>query len=73
MGCDIYFFVERFTTDLMEPDVHSHSYFTLTELLAVDDEIWDKLECPEFRTTLQRMKELDPNPDNVRSCFFFDN
>lgn len=54
-------------------DGHSHSYFTLTELLNIDDDIWDKIEAPEFRKTLKKMKELDSNTDNVRACFFFDN
>jgi hypothetical protein len=49
-------------------DGHSHSYFTLTELLEYD---WSDYSL--FRDTLERMKELDENTDNVRAVFFFDN
>lgn len=49
-------------------DGHSHSYFTLTELLEHD---WSDFD--EFRETLERMKNLDENTDNVRAVFFFDN
>lgn len=49
-------------------DGHSHSYFTLTELLEHD---WSDFD--EFSETLERMKELDDNTDNVRAVFFFDN
>lgn len=62
-----------YMTESMGSDGHSYNYFTLTELLQVDDEIWDKLEAPNFRKTLDKMKELDTNTDNVRACFFFDN
>ena len=62
-------------------DGHSHSYFTLKELLEVD---WDKY-CvklieedrthwlDDFKKTLNKLKEIDPNPENVRCVFFFDN
>ncbi len=49
-------------------DGHSHSYFTLAELLEHD---WS--DFTEFRETLERMKDLDENTDNVRAVFFFDN
>ena len=49
-------------------DGHSHSYFTLKELLEYD---WD--DFPNFKSTLDKMSELDPDPSNVRCCFFFDN
>ncbi len=49
-------------------DGHSHSYFTLTELLEHD---WN--EFNEFNETLEKMKKLDENTDNVRAVFFFDN
>ena len=49
-------------------DGHSHSYFTLTELLEHD---WSDFD--EFRETLERMKNIDENTDNVRAVFFFDN
>ena len=49
-------------------DGHSHSHYTLTELLQHDWTDFDK-----FKETLERMKELDEDTDNVRAVFFFDN
>ncbi len=49
-------------------DGHSHSFFTLTELL---NENFDDYE--EFKDTVESMKSIDPDPDNVRCVFFFDN
>jgi hypothetical protein len=57
-----------YVTEQWEGDGHSHSYFTLTELLEHD---WSLFS--EFRETLERMKDLDENTDNVRAVFFFDN
>ena len=54
-------------------DGHSHSYFTLTELLEVPDDMWDKIECSEFRRVMADMQVMDSNTDNVRCVFFFDN
>ena len=54
-------------------DGHSHSYFTLSELLSFPDSTWDELECPDFRETIEKMKLVDSNPDNGRCVFFFDN
>lgn len=62
-------------------DGHSHSHFTLKELLDVD---WSKycLKLPEvdrtdwlddFKQSLNELKKIDPNPENVRCVFFFDN
>ena len=62
-------------------DGHSHSYFTLKELLDVD---WGKycVKLPEvdrtdwlddFKQSLNELKEVDSNPENVRCVFFFDN
>jgi hypothetical protein len=62
-------------------DGHSLSYFTLKELLDVD---WSKycVKLPEvdrtdwlddFKQTLNELKEIDSNPENVRCVFFFDN
>jgi hypothetical protein len=49
-------------------DSHSHSYFTLCELLdsGVD---WGA----NFLSTIEKMKRIDPDPSNVRCVFFFDN
>jgi hypothetical protein len=56
-----------------EGDAHSKSYLTLKELLDVD---WSKYETEyisDFLTTIERMKEVDPDPEKVRCLFFFDN
>jgi len=56
-----------------EGDAHSKSYFTLKELLDVD---WSKYETeyiPEFFETIEKMKQLDTDPEKVRCLFFFDN
>jgi hypothetical protein len=53
--------------------VHSHSYFTLKELLDVN---WDnyKMEyLSDFMKTIEKMKTIDDNPNKVRCVFFFDN
>ena len=70
-------------------DGHSHSYFTLKELLDVD---WTKYQgivtykdwnvertvdrtgwLNDFMTAIDKMKEIDPDPNKVRCVFFFDN
>jgi hypothetical protein len=51
-----------------DDDGHSHSYFTLSELLK---ENFDDFE--EFKDTVESMKLIDPDPDKVRCVFFFDN
>lgn len=57
-----------YVTDQWEGDGHSHSYFTLKELLEED---WSEFD--EFQITLEKMRVLDENPENVRAVFFFDN
>jgi len=60
-------------------DAHSASYFTLRELNDVDwTKYWSEydecdLDLASFMKTIERMKDLDPNPDNVRCVFWFDN
>jgi hypothetical protein len=64
-------------------DAHSASYFTLTELLNYDWSFWDEYdldhgikgssELVDFRYTMERMKKISDNPDNVRIVFWFDN
>ena len=53
----------------MNGDGHSHSYFTLDELLdsGVD---WNEFN---FTDTIEKMGKVDPDPSNVRCVFFFDN
>ena len=56
---------------VVDGDGHSHSYFTLDELMNFD---WLKYEMlGEFMETIEQMKSIDPDPKNVRCCFFFDN
>ncbi len=56
-------------------DGHSHSYFTLEELLNVD---WDKYNTDEygvdgFLETIEKMKGINADPCDIRCVFFFDN
>ncbi len=54
-------------------DSHSHSYFTLEELLKVDWSIYNELYLSRFIETIERMKTVDTDPNKVRCVFFFDN
>lgn len=56
-----------------DSDAHSHSYFTLEELLNVDWSQYDSDYIEELMETIEKMKEIDDDPLNVRCCFFFDN
>ena len=56
-----------------DSDAHSHSYFTLDELLNVDWSEYEPGYISDFMETLEKMKEIDEDPLNVRCCFFFDN
>ena len=56
-----------------EEDAHSHSYYTLDELLQIDWSKYDDLYPNEFIESIEKMKLLDPDPKRVRCCFFFDN
>lgn len=61
----------KYVVDRWDGDGHSHSYFTLHELMNYD---WSKYEMlGEFMETIETMKNIDPDPKNVRCCFFFDN
>lgn len=62
-----------YETKKWEGDGHSHSYFTLKELLEVDWSSYDKEYLSEFMETIEKMKSIDDNPEKVRCCFFFDN
>lgn len=55
---------------LWNGDAHSHSYFTLEELLDVD---WESKDLKWFEETIEKMKNIDHDPKKVRCCFFFDN
>ena len=58
----------------MDSDGHSHSYFTLEELLNVN---WDEYKkedwLDDFMDTIEGMKSIDNDPSKVRCVFFFDN
>lgn len=54
-------------------DAHSHSYFTLAELLDVDWSVYNENYLQTFFEVIEYMKQIDPNPGKVRCCFFFDN
>lgn len=54
-------------------DAHSHSYFTLEELLNVDWSQYDSEYLEDFMDTLEKMKKIEEDTSNVRCCFFFDN
>ncbi len=63
----------RYMTKRWEGDAHSHSYFTLKELLDVD---WNKYETEhlqDFFKVLELLKNIDNDTEKVRICFFFDN
>lgn len=54
-------------------DAHSHSYFTLKELMEID---WNKYETQylnNFIDVIGNLSSIDSNPEKVRICFFFDN
>ena len=56
-----------------DSDAHSHSYFTLDELLNVDWSEYEPGYISDFMEALEKMKKIDSDPLNVRCCFFFDN
>lgn len=59
------------------PDAHSCSWATLTELINADWDYYDKLvergSLSSFKETLNKLKELSNNTDNIRCIFWFDN
>jgi len=59
--------------DSWSSDAHSHSYFTLRELLDVDWGKYDSEYLEEFLTILEELKSIDSDFNKVRVCFFFDN
>jgi hypothetical protein len=63
----------RYSVDRWEGDGHSHSYFTLAELLDVDWDKYDTQYLEEFMKVIGNLKTIDPDPNKVRICFFFDN
>jgi hypothetical protein len=63
----------KYMCDRWDGDAHSHSYFTLEELLKVDWIKYDEYCVSEFLETIEDMKKIDEDPSMVRCCFFFDN
>jgi len=60
----------KYMCELFKGDSHSHSYFTLEELLEVD---WKSKSLKWFeKETIKKMKSIDPDPKKVRAVFFFD-
>lgn len=55
-----------------EWDAHSTSYITLTELLNVDWNKYEDVHLEGFLKSIEKMKKIDQNPDNVRCVFWFD-
>lgn len=58
-------------------DAHSCTWATLTELINADWDYYDSLvengTLNSFKETLNRLKEISNNTDNVRCVFWFDN
>ena len=63
----------KFIYDRWNGDGHSHSFFTLEELLNVDWSEYESEYIGDFMETLEKMTKIDSDPINVRCCFFFDN
>jgi len=63
----------KYMCDRWGGDAHSHSYYTLTELLNVNWEEYDDCHLNDFLKSIERMKGIDEDTDNIRMCFFFDN
>lgn len=51
-------------------DLHSHGYYTLTELLERD---WSGVDFRMFKKALTQLAALDKDSDNVRAVFCYDN
>jgi hypothetical protein len=58
----------KYEIDSYGSDGHSHSYFTLDELLQ-----YDFSKFPIFEKTIEKMKSIDEDYTKVRCIFFFDN
>ena len=56
-----------------DSDAHSHSYFTLEELLKVDWNQYEKEYIEDFLKVIEELKCIDTDTKKVRICFFFDN
>jgi hypothetical protein len=55
----------------LEPDWHSHTWYTLDELSAHD---WDQHEyISEFQAALEKMRKLAEQYEDVRAVFWYDN
>ncbi len=63
----------KYMCEKWDGDAHSHSYFTLDELLRVDWSQYESDYVSEFLDTIESMKGIDEDPSKIRCCFFFDN
>ena len=62
----------KYMCNRWDGDAHSHSFFTLEELLSVDWNKYDVEYIGDFLKVIEDLKKID-TPDKVRICFFFDN
>jgi hypothetical protein len=63
----------KYMCNLWNIDAHSHSYFTLQELLEVDWSIYNQNYLKQFFETIERLKQIDNDYSKIRVVFFFDN
>ena len=63
----------KYSVKQWDSDGHSHSYFTLQELLDVDWNVYEKEYLENFLNVIEELKSIDPDLNKVRICFFFDN
>lgn len=55
-------------------DAHTASYYTLSELINFDwDKVASKSHLSAFMETIEKMKKISENTDDVRCVFWFDN
>lgn len=63
----------KYVVDRWQGASHSHSYFTLEELLNVNWSQYELSYIQDFLEAIEKMKKVDPDPKKVRAVFFFDN
>lgn len=62
----------KFMVEQWHGDGHSHSYYTLEELLNVNWDLYETSNIKSFLDTIEKLKTLG-EPSKVRILFFFDN
>jgi hypothetical protein len=63
----------KYVVDRWNGDGHSHTYFTLSDLMDIDWSKYNQEWIQDFFETIEKMKQVDPDPKKVRAVFFFDN